>query len=181
MKRFLLVIVILLSLIGVGYCADSTQVGFFQSIYNSIKTDFLPTLKNQVFPILIDALQALIMTIFLAIITFFATWLKSKTDISKIDDEIDAGEVMLKALLIDTLNSVKYKELKEKYTKGEITWQEFAMKAGLEFKDPLLHALETKTTSLGKSLMELATIKFGDGKKYFSGKIEEFLTEAKKK
>jgi uncharacterized membrane protein len=181
MKRFLLVIVILLSLIGVGYCADSTQVGFWASIWIAIKTEFLPVLKNQLFPLLFDSIQSLIQIVVLAIVAFIATWLQSKINNAKIQEEIENGETALKTGIIASLNNPKYKAAKDKYVKGEITVEQFMTEVGPEFKDALLNSVTNKMTSLGKTLVELATVKFGDGKKYLENKFEELLMEAKKK
>lgn len=181
MKKFLLTIIFLLALVGIGYCADTTSVGFWASIWIAIKTEFLPVLKNQLFPLLFDSIQTLIQIVLLAIVTFAAAWLQNKINNAKIDAEIQNGETALKTGIIASLNNPKYKIAKDKYTKGEITLEQFMAEVGPEFKDALLNSVNNKMTSLGKTLMELATAKFGDGKKYLENKFEELLAEAKKK
>ncbi|HNQ19433.1 MAG TPA: hypothetical protein PKI46_00060 [Bacteroidales bacterium] len=183
MKKFFTTLVFLFLMIGVAFAADNN--GFFSSlvasIWTAIKTEFLPTLKNDLFPLLFNTLQALIVTVIFAVLTFFTNWFKSKIDNDKIDSEIDSGNELMKTLIIEALNSPKYKELKEKYIKGEITATQFATQAGIEFKDPILNTVENKSTKLGKALIEILTNKFGDGKKYLSAKLEELLADIKKK
>ena len=84
MKKFLVTIIFILALIGIGYCADTNSVGFWASIWIAIKTEFLPTLKNQIFPLLFDSIQSLIQIVLLAIVTFDATWLQNKITNAKI-------------------------------------------------------------------------------------------------
>lgn len=181
MKKFLVTIIFLLALIGIGYCADTNSVGFWASIWIAIKTEFLPTLKNQIFPLLFDSIQSLIQIVLLAIVTFGATWLQNKITNAKIKEEIENGETALKTGIIASLNNPKYKAAKDKYMKGEMTVEQFIFEVGPEFKDTLINSVSNKMTSLGKTLVELATTKFGDGRKYIENKFEELLAEAKKK
>ncbi len=180
MKK-VLTLTMLIMVMSISVCFATDSVSLTQSFYDNFKNEFIPAIKNQLFPMIFDFLQMLIYTLIMALLAYVANYAKKLTDIKAIDDEIDNGHELMKTMINDSLNSKEYKELKAQYTSGKISMEDFYKQCYTKFKQPVIEAVSNKMTTLGKSLLQLANEKFGDGSKYLSGKLEEFLNEAKKK
>ena len=175
----ILTVIMLFMFFGVSYATES--VSLIQAFYDNFKMEFLPMIKQQLLPILINTIQLLLYTLFTALVAYLVNYVKKLIDIKAVDDELDKGYDLMVSLLNDSLNSKEYKDLKQQYVEGKINKDDFFKKAFILFKEPIINTVANKGTDLGKSILELAEAKFGDGKKYLSGKLEEFLNELKKK
>ena len=181
MKKSLvfLSIILVFMFFGVSYATES--VTLTQSFYDSFKSEFIPMIKQQLLPIMINSIQLLLYTLITALMAYAVNYVKKLIDIKAVDDELDKGYDLMVTMLNDSLNSKEYKELKQQYVEGKINKDEFFKQAIKSFKEPIINVVANKGTDLGKSILDLATAKFGDGKLYLSGKLEEFLNELKKK